>query len=111
MDNTIHEFITTGETGIEGGESLLHGLKQLVDSDGWKLYRSIVEKQQTARFDSIVLQPIPTIDAALEQEYRKGEIQGMRLALTLPAALIENLTEAVKSAREQREREAAGDQQ
>lgn len=108
----IKEFLDTGEVTIESGEVIAHQLKVLLDSEGWQLYRSIIERQQTSRFDQVVLQPLTSHDQTLGQEYLKGEIQGLRLALALPQVLFESATEQVRSLRQQREAdESAGDQE
>lgn len=101
----IDDFLATGEVTLESGEEIAHALKGLVDSEGWKIYRSIVERQQTVRFDAIVLNPLQGMDQALEQEYRKGEIQGMRLAVTLPESLSEAINQQLRQLRKQREGE------
>lgn len=81
-------------------DALVTGLRHLLASEGWKVYCGVVEKQQTARLDGIVLTPLPGLDAALEQEYKKGEIAGMRMALQLPQALLDDAEESLKHLRE-----------
>ena len=111
MNPSIEEAISSGQFTIESGEAIIMALKQLVDSEGWAIYRSIVEKQQVVRFDGIILNPLAGIDAAFGQEYMKGEIAGMRTALSMPQAMYETLTEQVRDLRQQRAAEAEGDQQ
>lgn len=96
---------------IERADQAVVALRQLLASEGWKAYIAIVEKQQIARLDAILLTPLQGVDAAFEQEYKKGEIAGMRTAISLPETMVETLTEALAEARSQREAEAEkGDQ-
>ena len=66
-------------------------MKDMLASEGWKTYYAIVSSQQRTRFDQVVLQPLPCTDAVYSQEYMKGEINGLRTAVTLPGALIDSL--------------------
>jgi hypothetical protein len=112
MSDSINEALSSGQVTIESGEVIVHQLKSLLDSEAWKMYRNIVERQQVSRFDRVILNPLPNMDAVLEQEYMKGEIQGLRMALMLPQAILDDTTEQVRHLREQREAgEAEGDQQ
>ena len=46
--------------------------------------------------DSLVHQPLTSLDGALEQEYRKGEIAGLQLMLEMPAIILSNLEAELK---------------
>lgn len=77
------------EISSEKRADLKHALKQLLASEGWKQYIGVITSQQRQRFDQVVLQPLPGADAVYAQEYMKGEIQGLRMAASMPQAIIE----------------------
>lgn len=83
-------FTEDSDPSLEECERVVHALKGLLASDGWKVYRDTIEKQQTTRFNQILLIPLPNLDAALEQEYTKGEVAGMRTAIMLPETLLQS---------------------
>lgn len=112
MSESVKEALASGQVTIESGEVIAHQLKALLDSEGWALYRSIIERQQVARFDAVILNPLQGADQVYPQEYMKGEIQGLRMAVTLPQAMLDDTLEQVRRLREQREAdEAKGDQE
>lgn len=73
-----------------------HQLNQLVASPGWQLYSLLGGQQIRARTDGIILQPLQGMDAALAQEYAKGEVAGIRLATHLAETMIEAITSTLK---------------
>lgn len=70
-------------------------IKVLIDSPIWKQYSDLVESQCNGRVDQMILTPLSGFDAALAQEYAKGEIAGMRLALQVLPQLIEDTETAM----------------
>lgn len=68
-------------------------LQSLVDSPGWKKYISIVEEQVAVRTNKIILQPLLTHDAVLEQEFSKGEVAALRTVASLPETVLKELTD------------------
>lgn len=69
----------------------LRNLENLLEEPGWKWLTSLIEEQATLRTASIILSPLASMDAALEQEFQKGEISGMRLVPALVAGRIASL--------------------
>lgn len=65
-------------------------LRSLIASVGWRTYSSLVESQCKLREQTYLYVPLPSADAVYAQEYAKGEIQALRLALGLPETMIEN---------------------
>ena len=57
----------------------------------WATIKAQLEKQVRARTDRIMLTPLTNLDAAMEQEYAKGEVAGIRLVLCLPEQTVEDL--------------------
>lgn len=75
-------------------------LKALLESEGWRILRGVLEEQVHNRTESIILVPLEGADAVYGQEYAKGEIAGLRLALATPATLFD---EVAKLAQEQQQ--------
>lgn len=84
------------EITLEKGAEIKRALKDMLASEGWAYYISVIEKQQTIRLDQVVLQPLAGHDAVFQQEFMKGEIQGLRMAVSLPQTLIEACELAVE---------------
>lgn len=58
----------------------LRALRDLLESPGWKQYIAVyVEQQKEVRSNDVMLNPCKTLDATIEQEYQKGEYQGIAL--------------------------------
>lgn len=86
-----------------GREKLIearHQLKTLVASPGWQLYCLMVGKQIAGRTDGIILQALESMDGALAQEYSKGEVASLRMAVTLPETLTEAITSSLQELKE-----------
>lgn len=94
------------EASLEENERFVSAMKGLLASDGWKVYCDVIEKQQVVRFDGIILNPLASMDQVLEQEYKKGEIAGLRMCLQLPQTLLSVAEEALRQQREQRDASA-----
>jgi hypothetical protein len=66
-------------------------LKDMVASRAWKRYSAILTEQVDGRIDGIILTPAGSLDGAMVQEYAKGEVAGLKLALLIVPELIENM--------------------
>lgn len=66
-------------------------IKELFASQMWQRYSGLVDMQIKGRIDTLVLTPLPSMDAVLGAEYAKGEIAGLKLSQSLPATIIEDL--------------------
>lgn len=75
---------------------ILAQLQALEQSPGWKLISNILDKQVQMRLNAIVSQPLKSLDAALEQEYAKGEAEQLITLRGLPTVLIEELQQTVQ---------------
>lgn len=75
----------------------VRSIQEILDSAIWKQYSSMVAEQVTGRTNQLILTPLASLDGALEQEYAKGEIAGMRFALAiLPQLVDDTLTEITR---------------
>ncbi len=61
---------------------------------GWDLLLQVVNAQLKLRTQRVLLTPLETLDGALAQEFQKGEISGLSLAVALPDGLINEAQEA-----------------
>ena len=84
--------------------SLLKELESLVEHPGWLVISNILERQAAIRTNSLVTSPLKGLDAALEQEYMKGEAAQLLTLRGLPTVLIDELREVVKRMREDADR-------
>jgi len=80
-------------------------LNQLLESAAWRMYSTLVQKQIEARINGIILIPLGSLDGALNQEFQKGEIAALRLALAFPDTLINQFTLALEWQEKQNGRE------
>lgn len=92
------------EITLDKGPEIARALKDLVASEGWAYYISVVETQHRARTDKILLEPLSGTDAVYGQEYMKGEVQGLRLAVNLPQTLIETIEQELAMLKEKGDR-------
>lgn len=89
---------------IARAPALLVQLESLVEHPGWVVLSNILDRQAAIRTNSILTQPLSSLDATLEQEYMKGEAAQLLTLRGLPTVLIEELRAAVKRMREDAER-------
>ena len=71
-------------------------LSNLVKSRGWARLVERLEGQCKTREINVVHTPCKNMEAVFEQEYQKGELSGMYLAVKLPLVLIETYKEDIK---------------
>jgi hypothetical protein len=79
---------------------LLAHLQSLIEHPGWAYISRVLDNQAEYRLNAIVTNPLKGLDAALEQEYMKGEAAQLLTLRGLPTVLIEELTAAVKELRD-----------
>lgn len=70
---------------------LKRAYEELQAFPAWATIKAQLEKQVRVRTDRIMLTPLTNLDAAMEQEYAKGEVAGIRLVLCLPEQTVEDL--------------------
>jgi len=70
---------------------LKRAYEELQAFPAWATIKAQLEKQVRVRTDRIMLTPLTNLDAAMEQEYAKGEVAGIRLVLRLPEQTGEDL--------------------
>ena len=75
-------------------------MEALIALDGWKMIAEAAKAQLGNRENTVMLNP--TEDLAAEN-YMKGEIQGIKLFLSIPEKLIEQNAAILKLALEQEE--------
>ncbi len=73
-------------------------MSNLISSPGWKRLQDISRTQVEGRTNSILLKPT---ESAYEQEYLKGEIQGMKTLLAIPVTLVEDAMAIIDSTKEE----------
>ncbi len=73
---------------------------------GWDLLLQVINAQVKLRTQRVLLTPLDTLDGALGQEFQKGEISGLSLAVALPAGLI---NEAQEASQEEHKNVSTGD--
>lgn len=61
-------------------------MEALVETEGWKMLYALAEREALVRTNQVLLKPT---EIPLEQEYMKGEIQGIKLFKDIPQKLID----------------------
>ncbi len=84
------------EEQVKEAQETLGEMDALVKQPGWMRIKKILEVQAEGRRNEVLLQP--TTDP-YEQEYKKGEIQGIQLASQFPDKLIEMSKAVLEAAR------------
>lgn len=74
----------------------LRDMAALIEHRGWKKLMEYADQQIRGRTDEVILTPCKGMDAAMEQEFSKGEIAGIRLFCTFPEAVAGDLREQLK---------------
>lgn len=91
------------EGEISSGASDLHMWKSLVEHPGWKMFAEMLKEQKQVREGEVLLKPLTSSAGIYGQEFMKGEVSGLALALISPYAQIEVLEGQLKLAREKLE--------
>lgn len=73
-------------------------MEALVATDGWKMLAAVASAQIAPRRNKVTLTPTTDI---VEENFMKGEIQGIELFVNLPSKLIEESDAIIKMAMEQ----------
>lgn len=58
----------------------------------WQILKAQLEKQVQIRTERVMLTPLKALDSAMEQEFEKGEVAGIRLVLALPQQMFDDLS-------------------
>lgn len=66
-------------------------LLSLLAHPGWKWFEGILDTQIEARRNHYELQPLKKMDEVLEEQYIKGELNGLRTSKFLIIARVEEL--------------------
>ena len=69
-------------------------MEELVEHPGWKMLQEIAAAQTLNRKNNILLKPT---ESPYEQEYMKGEVQGMELLMKVPSSMIESAKAIIAS--------------
>jgi hypothetical protein len=86
VDNQVEE-------GLEEIRQRLEALQSLLKFPPWAQAVELIERQCIARSFNFNQKPVASIDEALIQNWEKGIVYGMRLAMKQPAAMAELLRE------------------
>jgi len=70
-------------------------LEALLASRGWSILSGILNSQVQTRCDAIILTPLEKRVAVFQQEYAKGEVAGIKLAVNLPQMLLDATLEDI----------------
>ena len=73
-------------------------MEELVASPGWQTVRDIIQRQVEPRKQQVLFNPT---SEPYQQEYMKGEVNGMETILRLPATMIETSDAIIRQALEQ----------
>ena len=73
-------------------------MEDLVEMPGWKFLAEAAKVQAQSRENEVMLKPT---ENPLTQEYLKGEVQGIKLFVTLPEKLIEGSQAIIELANEE----------
>ena len=88
----------------EAVERVYGQLKPIAEAPGWALIKLMWEQQLENRKATVILQPLgETPNAVYVQEYMKGEIAGIRVALELVGAVYSLTQELMKEYQQQAE--------
>ena len=72
-------------------------LLSLTNHVGWKWYEGILDSQIEARRNTYELRPLKTMDEVLEEQYVKGELNGLRTVKALVIARVEELENDIQN--------------
>lgn len=75
----------------------------LVKHQGWLWLMEILQGQVSSRTNLIVLNPLAQGDMVYEQEFKKGEISGMRLFEKIPEVQIEQIQLEIEQLKKEQE--------
>lgn len=90
MENPINSI------RVREAQEELSRLNSLLKHPGFIDLLKIAEEQVNARTQSIFLTPLKRMDEALEQEFKKGEISGIKLFSNIVQIQITNLNEEIE---------------
>lgn len=76
-------------------------MQGLLSSQGWALLLSVLKEQVEHRTQAIILSPLESLDKAGLQEYAKGEVQALKLAMQMPEAMLEAVVDELKQLEEE----------
>jgi hypothetical protein len=97
------------EDDLEELRQRLEGLQSLLKFPPWVQVVDLIEKQAAARSLEYKDKPLGKVDDALIQNFQKGVVAGMRLAIQQPKTMVEILREQFNTKLE--EERARGSQQ
>lgn len=81
---------------IEEATQTLRALKDLIASEGWKIYIDVVREQQAVRAQE-AMTAVATRDETYNREYSKGAFAGLTAAAGIPEHMIDDLTEQLEN--------------
>lgn len=85
---------------METARESLEIYRSLVKSEGWKSVMAIAEEQIRLREANLTINPIKSVDDAFDRNLQLGERSGIKLFMTIPDTILENLQEFLEEHRE-----------
>ena len=86
--------------GIAAKHEEIRALELLGESKGWLLLSGVMQEQMNSIQDTILFTPLPTLDRCLEQEYKKGTLDGKLSWEQLRVTTIEVLQSEINTLKE-----------
>lgn len=78
-------------------------LEEMVQGPGWKLLMQTMKDQRDLRLGEYAFKPLDSADKIYAQEFIKGEVSGLALAMVTPEAMIQVLSQQISLDNAQRE--------
>ncbi len=72
----------------------------LLRTEGWEMLTTILQEQVEMRRNSFELTPLESMDQIPAQEFKKGEIAGLRMAAQLPQDILDDAQSIIDTTRE-----------
>jgi hypothetical protein len=88
----ISDFIDASRVGLSEDKEFVDVARALENSAPWKKYCEVLNRIVNSLGES-VLAPLPDQDAIYAQEFNKGTMRGLLLAITLPKVTLEQAAE------------------
>lgn len=88
-----------GDYGLSQGEEAgleLELWQGLTNTAGWRRLVGIIDEQIALRMDQIMTNPVLNMEAAVRQEFARGECNGLKLAKLLAEQALEAAKDAVE---------------
>lgn len=89
----IEDILSQSRAADSEDRARAEQFRDLVRTEGWKTFETLLQARVQAFGDQLLL-PLESADGALRQEWIKGAISGLLLAISLPASTISSMNAA-----------------